>query len=116
MSYDKFKSVKNFYNEEIVSPYANRNASEDYNKQKESEDNFNKNGYLYGKIHQLEKEIKNLRYDIASLFTMLENKTEGNLTPEDARKLYYDFRTNKKHILNRIEDKDKIDNTGQPTI
>ena len=64
------------------------------------------NSYLNGRILQQEREIKTLREDIASLYSMIKSDDASEITEQDLREEYYDkFRTDERHLRMRINKK-----------
>lgn len=60
------------------------------------------NKALYSRIFSLERELKDLKEDLASIYAMLMNPDEvGKTTPEEAREKYMNFKKDARHLLNR---------------
>lgn len=59
------------------------------------------NKHLYSRILVLEGELKELREDITTLYSIIMGEDDSDITPTEARDKYFKFRTDKRHILNR---------------
>ena len=60
------------------------------------------NKALYSRIFSTERELKELKEDLASIYAMLMNPDEvEEVTPEEAREKYMKFKKDARHLLNR---------------
>ena len=121
MAFDKFKSYKATPNEPYVSknPYVQRAAQAkkqpDTTNPPTVDDELKKNNTVIAKLAEITREMKDLRLDIASLLLFIQGDMDTQFTAADARKIYFDFKASKGHLLSRIED--KIDpKTGQSNL
>ncbi|MEO6304721.1 MAG: hypothetical protein ABIP51_16285 [Bacteroidia bacterium] len=107
MSYEKFKQLrKESSGQKVENPYKAAIKSKPEIIEPEPGDGKSilngQNKHLHATIMMQAKEIKELREDIASLYSMLMEPDEvDDLTPEETRERYVGFKEDKRHLLNR---------------
>ena len=120
-NFDKFKSFKATPNEKepFVSknPYVQKAIEAAKNKSNAPEDPQGTNllkdsNSMITRVNELQKEVKDLKMDIAAILLLIQGDVESKFTSTQARTIYYDFRGDPSHILNRITDKLNI-KTGE---
>ena len=63
------------------------------------------NSYLQARIKELERQIDNHKFDVVTILLMMNGEIDTNMTLQEVRGMYYDFRAQPFHIMNRISDK-----------
>lgn len=63
------------------------------------------NKHLYGELMQAQREIKELREDIASLFQLFTENSDEQLSEQEAREVYMKFKVDPRHLINRKQKK-----------
>ncbi len=65
------------------------------------------NGHLMGRMIALENELKNLKFDVLTLLSIIEEEN-GQMTMKAAREKLFSFRASQGHLMNRIVDKTQV--------
>ncbi len=95
----------------IQSPYAASNPAHIDQSSEQTSDLLKQNGTLLARVHELSREIKDLKQDIATLFICWQGVIDTKMTNAEAKQIYQDFRRDSAHLTHRITD--KLSKTGE---
>lgn len=112
MSFDRFKRFRPTGEVEeprITNPYAKKSPTKSVGDFDETEGGKgdksileSQNKHLYSLVNTQAREIKELKEDIATLYSMLMgDDSEEAISDIDAKDRYMIFKTDKRHLLNR---------------
>lgn len=114
--YQRFKRLKATESTKDAppNPYVKKiKTPADYEKLENNGDNQDKtlsrtslldgqNKHLYAQLMQAEREIKDLKQDIASLYLIISGGEAQKLSPQEGREIYMEFKNDEKHIANLL--------------